>query len=146
MVPTGVPLHLRLTSASVWNVFWVPQLGSMLYCMHGMAGTLYLQADRPGIYQGYSAMINGDGFPDMNFTTSAVAADEFAKWVSTTRAEGPALDQTAYRVLLRQSSKVPPSTYASVQPGLFAAIVTGQLPPGEGPAQVPEQRVTALSR
>jgi len=133
VVPAGVPLRLRLTSASVWNVFWVPQLGSMLYCMHGMAGTLYLQADHPGVYQGSSAMISGDGFADMHFNTAAVANDEFARWVSAAQAAGPALDDSAYRALLRQSSNVPPQTYRSVRPGLFEAIVMEQLPLGEGP-------------
>ena len=146
VVPAGVPLHLRLTSASVWNVFWVPQLGSMLYCMHGMAGTLYLQADRPGVYRGSSAMISGEGFADMHFDTEAVASDEFAAWVSTTRRAGPALDDAAYRGLLRQSSNVTPYTYASVRPGLFEAIVTQQLPPGEGPPAVPNQHVLDRTR
>jgi cytochrome o ubiquinol oxidase subunit II len=133
VVPAGVPLHLRLTSASVWNVFWVPQLGSMLYCMHGMAGTLWLQADRPGVYQGSSAMISGDGFADMHFDTDAVPDREFASWVSTAQATGPALDDSAYRALLRQSSNVPPQTYRSVRPGLFEAIVREELPSGYGP-------------
>jgi cytochrome o ubiquinol oxidase subunit 2 len=147
VVPTGVPLHLRLTSASVWNVFWVPQLGSMLYCMHGMAGTLYLQADRPGVYQGASAMISGDGFADMHFDTDAVLSREFASWVSTAQAAGPALDDSAYRALLRQSANVPPQTYRSVRPGLFEAIVTQQLPPGEGPQQgAPNPSVVELPR
>ena len=146
VVPVGVPLHLRLTSASVWNVFWVPQLGSMLYCMHGMAGTLYLQADHPGVYHGSSAMISGDGFADMHFDTHAVAIDEFARWVSATRDAGPALDEAAYRALLRQSSNVSPYTYASVRPGLFEAIVTQQLPPGEGPSPVPAPDMVNLSR
>ena len=136
VVPTGVPLHLQLTSASVWNVFWVPQLGSMLYCMHGMAGTLYLQADRPGTYQGRSAMISGDGFADMHFDTVAVASDQFSQWVSAAHATGPALDDAAYRGLLRQSSNVAPYTYASVRQGLFEAIVTQQLPAGDGPLPV----------
>jgi cytochrome o ubiquinol oxidase subunit II len=147
VVPAGVPLRLRLTSASVWNVFWVPQLGSMLYCMQGMAGTLYLQADRPGVYQGASAMISGDGFADMHFDTDAVANDQFARWVRATQAAGPALNEAAYRALLRQSSKVPPYTYASVRPGLFEAIVTQQLPPGEGPPpRVPDQEGIDPSR
>ena len=30
--PSGVPLHFRITSASVFNVFFVPQLGSEIYC------------------------------------------------------------------------------------------------------------------
>jgi cytochrome o ubiquinol oxidase subunit II len=147
VVPAGVPLHMRLTSASVWNVFWVPQLGSMLYCMHGMAGTLYLQADRPGVYQGSSAMISGDGFADMHFDTAAVPNGEFASWVSAAQAAGPVLDDSAYRALLRQSSNVPPQTYRSVRPGLFEAIVTQQLPPGEGPQpSAPQPSAIALQR
>ncbi len=147
VVPVGVPLRLRLTSASVWNVFWVPQLGSMFYCMYGMAGTLYLQADRPGIFQGGSAMISGDGFADMNFETRAVPTGEFANWVSDTRASGPVLDDGAYRALLRQSSNVSPQTYRSLRAGLFEAIVTQQLPPGEGPQPSgPGQTVAELGR
>jgi len=147
VVPAGVPLHLRLTSASVWNVFWVPQLGSMLYCMHGMAGNLYLQADRPGVYQGSSAMISGDGFADMHFDTVAVLKDEFPSWVSAAQAAGPVLDDSAYRALLRQSSNVPPQIYHSVRPGLFEAIVTQQLPPGEGPQpSAPQPGAVALRR
>jgi cytochrome o ubiquinol oxidase subunit II len=31
VVPAGVPLDLKITSASVFNVFFVPRLGSMIY-------------------------------------------------------------------------------------------------------------------
>jgi cytochrome o ubiquinol oxidase subunit 2 len=133
VVPAGVPLHLTLTSASVWNVFWVPQLGSMLYCMSGMADTLYLEASHRGVYRGESAMISGDGFADMHFDTDAVPPDQFDAWVSATRGAGPALDDAAYRQLLRQSVPAQPFTYGSVQPGLFADIVMLKLPPGDGP-------------
>jgi cytochrome o ubiquinol oxidase subunit II len=133
VVPVGVPLHLRLTSATVWNVFWVPQLGSMLYCMHGMAGTLWLEASRPGVFPGESAMISGDGFATMHFDTDAVAPDAFTAWVSTARGTGPVLDEQAYRGLLRQSLSVRPYTYRAVKSGLFEAIVRQALPPGEGP-------------
>jgi cytochrome o ubiquinol oxidase subunit II len=133
VVPVGVPLHLMVTSASVWNVFWVPQLGSMLYCMNGMAGTLYLQADHPGVYRGESAMISGDGFADMQFDTDAEPQSRFEDWVTQARAAGPVLDSQSYRELLRQSLVRQPYTYKSVQPGLFAAIVMQKLPPGDGP-------------
>jgi cytochrome o ubiquinol oxidase subunit II len=133
VVPAGVPLHLTVTSASVWNVFWVPQLGSMLYCMSGMAGTLYLEAAKPGVYYGESAMISGDGFSDMHFDTDAMPADRFDAWVAATRSAGPVLDEQAYRALLPQSVPPRPYTYRSVQPGLFADIVTLRLPPGDGP-------------
>ncbi|MDE2051093.1 MAG: cytochrome ubiquinol oxidase subunit II, partial [Gammaproteobacteria bacterium] len=133
VVPAGVPLHLVLTSASVWNVFWVPQLGSMLYCMSGMAGTLYLEADHPGVYRGESAMISGDGFADMHFDTEAVGRSQFDAWVASTRSAGPALDDAAYRELLHQSVPPHPYTYRAVRPGLFADIVMLKLPPGDGP-------------
>jgi cytochrome o ubiquinol oxidase subunit 2 len=133
VVPAGVPLHLTLTSASVWNVFWVPQLGSMLYCMSGMAGNLYLEASHPGVYRGESAMISGDGFADMAFDTDAVSQDQFDAWVASTRGAGPVLDDDAYRALLKQSVPAHPYTYRSVRPGLFSDIVTLRLPPGEGP-------------
>ncbi len=134
VVPVGVPLRLRLTSATVWNVFWVPQLGSMLYCMHGMAGTLYLQADRPGVFPGESAMLSGDGFATMHFDTEAVAPERFAAWISAARSAGPVLDESAYRGLLRQTMAVKPYTYRSVESGLFEAIVHEKLPAGEGPS------------
>ncbi len=138
VVPVGVPLHLRLTSATVWNVFWVPQLGTMLYCMHGMAGNLWLEASRPGVFPGESAMISGDGFATMHFDTAAVAPEEFSAWARTARSAGPVLDDRSYRGLLRQSTAVPPYTYRSVQPGLFQAIVLSKLPPGEGPGAASE--------
>src|SRR5262247_4923722 len=37
VVPAGVPIHFTLTSASVMNAFFIPQLGSMIYTMNGMA-------------------------------------------------------------------------------------------------------------
>jgi cytochrome o ubiquinol oxidase subunit 2 len=67
--------------------------------------------------------------------------------MSAARAAGPVLDDSAYRALLRQTSKVPPQTYRSVRPGLFEAIVTQQLPPGEGPQQnTPNPSVVELRR
>ena len=64
---SGRPLHFRITSASVFNVFFVPRLGSMIYAMNGMVSQLNLQADQPGKYLGLSAHFSGDGFPDMRF-------------------------------------------------------------------------------
>ena len=145
VVPAGVPLHLTVTSASVWNAFWIPQLGSMLYCMNGMAGNLYLEADRPGVYRGESAMISGDGFADMHFDTEAVPQDRYDAWVTSTRNAGPVLDDAGYRDLLRQSVPPHPYTYGSVRPGLFADIVMQRLPPGYGPTGgVPNVRPVGL--
>jgi cytochrome o ubiquinol oxidase subunit 2 len=47
VIPAATPIHFSLTSASVMNVFFVPQLGSMIYTMNGMTTQLNLQADSP---------------------------------------------------------------------------------------------------
>src|SRR3954471_24749176 len=64
VVPAGAPLQFELTSASVMNAFFIPQLGSMIYTMNGMVTRLNLRADNNGDYQGLSAHFSGDGFPD----------------------------------------------------------------------------------
>jgi cytochrome o ubiquinol oxidase subunit 2 len=133
VVPTGVPLHLRVTSATVMNVFFVPRLGSEIYSMSGMATQLNLQADQPGTYPGLSANFSGDGFSDMSFALEAVDSGQFATWVASTKNSGGVLDDAAYRGLLRQSANLQPYTYRAVGAGLFNRIVSLQLPPGEGP-------------
>jgi cytochrome o ubiquinol oxidase subunit 2 len=139
-VPAGVPLHFSITSASVFNVFFVPRLGSEIYSMNGMTTQLHLLADRPGVYPGLSAMFSGDGFPDMMFNVRAVTQPEFDAWVDATRATGPTLDSAAYHRLRRQSANVAPYTYRRVQSDLFAHIVTQKLPPGEGPPPSPRPK------
>jgi cytochrome o ubiquinol oxidase subunit II len=143
VAPVGTPVHFRLTSASVMNVFFVPQLGSEIYAMYGMVTDLNLQADRSGTFHGLAAQVNGDGFSDMHFDTRAVSPEEFSEWVSAAQTSGPALDDAAYRLLLRQSSNIEPYTYHSVAPHLFEAIASQQLPPGEGPRITPADITTA---
>ena len=133
VAPVGTPVHLRLTSASVMNVFFVPQLGSEIYAMYGMATELNLQADRAGTFHGLAAQVNGDGFSDMTFDARAVSPREFSEWVGAAQGDGPVLDERAYRLLLRQSAKIEPYTYRAVAPNLFEAIASQKLPPGEGP-------------
>ena len=133
VVPTTVPLHLRVTSATVMNVFFVPRLGSEIYSMSGMATQINLQADQPGTYPGLSANFSGDGFSDMRFTLESVDSEQFNTWVASAATSGEVLDDTAYRSLLRQTSNIQPHTYREVAPGLFNRIVSLQLPSGEGP-------------
>ncbi len=132
-VPAGRPLHFTLTSSSVMNTFFVPQLGSMIYTMNGMQTELYLQADAPGTFRGMSGHYSGEGFSDMHFEVKALASEDFARWINTTRDRGPTLDAAGYTALAEQSINLPPSTYSSVDRDLFKQIVSQQLKPGPGP-------------
>src|SRR5262249_20073388 len=67
VIPAGTPVSFRLTAATVMNAFFVPQLGSQIYTMPGMATHLNLLADKPGEYIGFSSNFSGDGFSDMRF-------------------------------------------------------------------------------
>src|ERR1700722_7948074 len=111
MVPAGVPVHFSLTSASVMNAFFIPQLGSMIYTMNGMRTQLTLRADAPGTFHGLSSHYSGDGFSDMHFDVQAVPAEQFAAWVERTRSTGPTLDAASYTALARQSINTSPLTY-----------------------------------
>jgi cytochrome o ubiquinol oxidase subunit II len=133
VVPAAVPIRFSLTSASVMNAFFIPQLGSMIYTMNGMTTRLNLQADAPGTFRGLSSHYSGDGFSDMHFEVRAVPADEFTAWVETTRKTGPTLDATSYAGLANQSVNNPPSTFSAADPDLFQKIATQQIPPGPGP-------------
>jgi cytochrome o ubiquinol oxidase subunit II len=134
VVPVGTQVHFFLTSATVMNQFFVPQLGSMIATMNGMQTQLHLRADHAGNYYGVSAQFSGDGFSGMHFTVRAVAPDDFQHWVAATQQQsGPALDRNGYFDLLRESCDVKPFTYRSADPTLFSAVVKRDLPPGPGP-------------
>jgi cytochrome o ubiquinol oxidase subunit II len=135
VVPAGVPVHFRLTSASVMNTFFVPQLGSQIYAMNGMESQLNLRADRSGRYRGMSAHYSGDGFADMNFEAIAVPPARFGQWAAAMRGQGPVLDLAGYRALARQSAKVAPYGYRAVDPRLFGAVVRQVVPPAAGPQE-----------
>jgi cytochrome o ubiquinol oxidase subunit II len=135
VIPAGVPVHFDLTSASVMNAFFVPQLGSMIYTMNGMRTQLNLHADTPGTFPGLSSHFSGDGFSDMHFDVEALAADRFAGWVDATRGGGPTLNGQSYTELAKQSANVAPFTYRDVDPDLFNKVLTQALPPGPGPVE-----------
>jgi cytochrome o ubiquinol oxidase subunit 2 len=128
VVPAGTPVNFRLTSATVWNTFWVPQMGSMIYTMPRMATQLNLQADKQGVFNGVSGHFSGDGFPGMQFQVQSVPAAQFAAWAQGARGKGPALDGRGYAELSKPSSYVKPITYGAVAPNLFDAIVANRAP------------------
>ena len=136
VVPVGNPIRFRLTSASVMNSFFVPQLGSQIYTMPGMTTRLNLQADQPGVYKGLSAQFSGDGFSDMHFQLEAVSEPDFAAWVRATTSQGEILDAAAYGRLAHPSKAVAPITFTRVVPGLFETISAGranaEYPPHQG--------------
>ena len=134
-VPVGSPLHFQLTSASVMNSFFIPQLGSMIYTMNGMTTRLELRADEVGTYGGLSAHFSGDGFPDMLFDVHVVPQNEFSDWAIKSARSDQALNADSYQELAKQSVPQDKTVYRLEDPELFQGIATQRIPPGPGPEQ-----------
>jgi cytochrome o ubiquinol oxidase subunit 2 len=145
VVPAGTPVHFKLTSATVMNSFFVPQLGSQIYTMAGMASELSLQADRPGSYPGLSAQFSGDGFADMRFTVDAMSPADYERWVAAAKSDGKPLDDAAYASLAEESKNVPPTAYRDVGADLFDRIVHLKAPEASGPDAGPKPDILPKS-
>ena len=131
-VPAGVPLRFELTSSSVMNVFFIPQFGSMIYTMNGMATQLNLRADRPGTFGGLSAHFSGDGFSDMHFDVHVVPSEQFSKWTQDAAHADKSLDERSYGEIAKPSKNSPAAIYRLADQQLFQLIVTQKLPPSPG--------------
>jgi cytochrome o ubiquinol oxidase subunit II len=131
VLPVATPVRFHMTSASVMNSFFIPQLGSQVYTMAGMATRLNLMVDDPGTYHGLSAQFSGEGFSDMTFEVSAVSRQDFEQWLDATRTGGGNLDAPAYETLTHPSAKDAQHTYGTVTGGIFEAIL---MHPGAAPS------------
>jgi cytochrome o ubiquinol oxidase subunit II len=121
--PTNVPVNFQITSDSVMNAFFIPQLGSQIYAMAGMETKLHLVANEPGTYAGLSSNYSGAGFSDMHFSAIATSEQGFADWINKAKASQLNLDDQAYHSLVQPSEKVPVTYYTNVRPGLFDSII-----------------------
>jgi cytochrome o ubiquinol oxidase subunit 2 len=127
VVPTGVPVHFRLTSTSVMNSFFIPELGSQIYSMPGMTTQLNLQADQPGNFPGISAQFSGPGFSDMRFTVRAEPSAAFSAWVAGAREAGGVLDGASFSELARPTRGGGEVTYGLVREDPFERVAGGHL-------------------
>ncbi|RDI98293.1 ubiquinol oxidase subunit II [Dyella solisilvae] len=122
-LPVDRPVNFQITSDSVMNAFFIPQLGSQIYAMAGMETKLHLIAREPGSYEGLSSNFSGEGFSDMHFKAIATSEDGFKDWIAKAKATQVTLDGESYKALAQPSQKVPVSYYGQVTPGLFASVV-----------------------
>jgi cytochrome o ubiquinol oxidase subunit 2 len=126
--PAGVPLSFEITSDTVVNSFFIPQLGSQMYAMAGMVGRLHLLADNPGLYYGQSQQFSGNGYAYMRFEARAVSAVQFQEWLQKVKQAPYKLDSARFSQLERPSVQNPVEYFSSVQHDLFDRIVQNFAP------------------
>ncbi|MFM0500690.1 ubiquinol oxidase subunit II [Paraburkholderia caffeinilytica] len=121
--PVGTPVNFMITSDSVMNSFFIPQLGSQIYAMAGMQTQLHLIADHTGDYAGVSANYSGRGFSDMKFRALATNPEQFNAWVEKVKASSGRLGMDEYSTVAQPSEKEPVRYFSSVDPKLFHNII-----------------------
>ncbi len=81
-VPVGQAVKIELTSNDVIHSFWVPQLQFKRDLIPGQTNTVWLQADKPGVYRGLCAEYCGLQHAQMNFMVVALYPREYEQWVA----------------------------------------------------------------
>jgi cytochrome o ubiquinol oxidase subunit 2 len=127
VIPANVPVHFRLTSTSVMNSFFIPELGSQIYTMPGMTTQLNLQADKAGTYTGLSAQFSGPGFSDMQFNVRVESGEGFAAWIAQAHGHGGALSGSTFAELVRPTRADGELTYGSVTEDPFQSVASGHM-------------------
>lgn len=84
-IPVGEPVHLKLRSKDVIHSFWVPNLHGKKDLIPGEESSLWLQADRAGVFEGQCAEFCGMQHAHMRFLVIAQAPEEFQAWLEQQR-------------------------------------------------------------
>ncbi|ABJ90751.1 ubiquinol oxidase subunit II [Buchnera aphidicola] len=123
--PKNVPVNFKITSNSVMNSFFIPNLGSQIYTMAGMKTELNLIALSNGIYKGISSNYSGNGFSNMKFKVY-VQNDlfHFNKWIKKVKSKKKFLSFKKQFLNLSKNSKKYKNEYFSyTDPLLFYKII-----------------------
>lgn len=133
--PKQTPLNFEITSDTVMNSFWIPQLGGQIYAMPGMSTQLHLMASGVGSYNGLSANISGAGFAGMDFTARSSSQTDFSQWVQSVKHNSSNLSLSTYSKLTNPSQNNPASYYSSAAGGLYNNIIDKYMIPAGGSSE-----------
>ncbi|MCC7633909.1 ubiquinol oxidase subunit II [Stenotrophomonas rhizophila] len=146
VMPVDTPVAFKLTSESMMNAFFVPQLGSMVYTMAGMQTRLHLIGHTPGTYAGMSSAYSGSGFSDMKFPARVVTEDDFSAWLAQARSSGAHLDAARLSELEVPTHGAPLQRFSGVDTGLFDRIVGRYHGMGDDEICLPGEQPGATSK
>jgi cytochrome c oxidase subunit II len=79
-IPVGVPVYFDLKASDVIHSFWVPNLTGKKDLIPGKNNTIWLQADKPGVYRGQCAEYCGLQHAHMALWIVAESQDDFNTW------------------------------------------------------------------
>ncbi|URJ25312.1 ubiquinol oxidase subunit II [Candidatus Blochmannia ocreatus (nom. nud.)] len=123
--PINTPIKFNVTSNSVMNAFFIPQLGGQIYAMAGMHTELNLIAQESGQYKGISSNFSGSGFSNMKFTVIVTDTEkEFEKWIKKVRQSPYHINNMiTYEELAAPSKNNAVIYFSSIQTNLFYEVI-----------------------
>jgi cytochrome c oxidase subunit 2 len=96
-IPVGRPLSVVLDTADVLHEFWVPQLTRKMTTVPGARNHVWMQADRPGVYEGVCSVFCGTQHAWMRFQVIADAPADYERWLTNQRRPTANLSSAAGR-------------------------------------------------
>jgi len=95
-IPVGRPFSVQLDTADVLHEFWVPQLTRKMTTVPEAGNHLWLEAEKPGVYEGLCSEFCGTQHAWMRFQVVAQSPADYAQWEQDQRrAPAPAAGQAA---------------------------------------------------
>ena len=79
-IPVGVPVTFSLKGGDVIHSFWVPNLAGKKDLIPGKINTMWLEADKPGVYRGQCAEYCGLQHARMALWIVAEPQEQFNAW------------------------------------------------------------------
>ncbi len=124
VVPQGRDIQFQMTSVSVTNDFYIPQVAPMMDVMPGMRTMDAFRVDQPGNFEGFSADFSGDGFSWMQFSTRIVSPSDFAAWVTKTQAAPDHLTYARFQQVAKPTinESATPHYFSGVPSDLFVQV------------------------
>ncbi|HVU36244.1 MAG TPA: cytochrome c oxidase subunit II [Opitutaceae bacterium] len=80
-IPVGREVSVELDTADVLHEFWVPELTRKITTVPGAGNHVWIEADRPGIYEGVCSEFCGTQHAWMRFEVVAQPPAQYDAWV-----------------------------------------------------------------
>ena len=95
VVPVGKKVRVILTANDVTHAWWVPALGVKQDAIPGFIRDTWFTVDNPGVYRGQCAELCGKDHGFMPIVVEAMAADDYAQWVTAQLGKSEAAAESA---------------------------------------------------
>lgn len=124
-LPKNIPVTFHITSNTVMNSFFIPDLGSQVYSMAGMKTELNLMANKLGLYKGISSNYSGQGFSNMKFDVHVVKdMKHLEKWIKKVKlSKNKLFFKDRFLEISKPNENIFVQYFSYVDPLLFKKII-----------------------